>query len=209
MEDAKEVVAKHRWNGYKRLKRAVRKFLGNNIDRRQLQEATDQIDASETKFPTVAITTLSVFADVFFGLFLTHPFSPSASPPHNEESMALEVLHLADKRGPILALEVGGVVFLVLVLMRTLSLVYWYIRLKILLKLDPDGRYDNDTRWTVIDTLTDMEASQDPMKASLPYSLDDEGLYFHPSDAEPSLCLPKSMTKKVFALVHDDQGHCI
>ena len=60
MEDAKEVVAKHRWNGYKRLKRAVRKFLGNNIDRRQLQEATDQIDASETKFPTVAITTLSV-----------------------------------------------------------------------------------------------------------------------------------------------------
>ena len=47
--------------------------------------------------------------------------------------MALEVLHLADKRGPILALEVGGVVFLVLVLMRTLSLVYWYIRLKILL----------------------------------------------------------------------------
>jgi hypothetical protein len=32
----------------------------SNIDRRQLQEATDQIDASETKFPTVAITTLSV-----------------------------------------------------------------------------------------------------------------------------------------------------
>ncbi|KAJ5243783.1 hypothetical protein N7489_003879 [Penicillium chrysogenum] len=123
--------------------------------------------------------------------------------------MALEVLHLADKRGPILALEVGGVVVLVLVLIRTLSLVYWYIKLRVLLKLDPDGRYDNDTRWTVIDTLTDMEASQDPMKASLPYSLDDEGLYFHPSDAEPSLCLPKSMTKKVFALVHDDQGHCI
>ncbi|KAJ5037033.1 hypothetical protein NUH16_004916 [Penicillium rubens] len=207
MEDAKEVVAKHRWNGYKRLKRAVRKFLGNNIDRRQLQEATDQIDASETKFPTVAITTLSV-EDVQRSLVSLISF-PSASPPHNEESMALEVLHLADKRGPILALEVGGVVFLVLVLMRTLSLVYWYIRLKILLKLDPDGRYDNDTRWTVIDTLTDMEASQDPMKASLPYSLDDEGLYFHPSDAEPSLCLPKSMTKKVFALVHDDQGHCI
>ncbi|KGO74162.1 hypothetical protein PITC_022200 [Penicillium italicum] len=60
MEDAKEVVAKHRWNGCERLKRAVREFLGNNIDRRQLQEATDQIDASETKFPTVAITTLSV-----------------------------------------------------------------------------------------------------------------------------------------------------
>ncbi|KAJ5275608.1 hypothetical protein N7505_004153 [Penicillium chrysogenum] len=122
--------------------------------------------------------------------------------------MALEVLHLADKRGPILTLEVGGVVFLVLVLMRTLSLVYWYIKLRALLKLDPDGRYDNDTRWTVIDTLTDMEVSQDPMKARLPYSLDDEGLlYFHPSDAEPSLCLPKSMTKKIFALVHDDQGH--
>ncbi|OQD63447.1 hypothetical protein PENPOL_c009G05092 [Penicillium polonicum] len=60
MEDAKEVAAKHRWNGYERLKRAVRKFLGNKIDRRQLQEATEQIDASETKFPTVAITTLSV-----------------------------------------------------------------------------------------------------------------------------------------------------
>jgi hypothetical protein len=49
-----------RWNGHERLKRAVGKFLGNKIDRRQLQEAMDQIDASETKFPTVAITTLSV-----------------------------------------------------------------------------------------------------------------------------------------------------
>jgi hypothetical protein len=47
--------------------------------------------------------------------------------------MALEVLHLADKRGPILALEVGGVVVLVLVLIRTLSLVYWYIKLRVLL----------------------------------------------------------------------------
>lgn len=58
MEDAKEVVAEHRWNGDERLKRAVRKFLGNKIDRRQLQEATDQIEASESNFPTVAITTL-------------------------------------------------------------------------------------------------------------------------------------------------------
>ncbi|KAJ5757122.1 uncharacterized protein N7511_007304 [Penicillium nucicola] len=60
MEDAKEVVAKHRRHGFEQLKRVVRKFLENNIDRRQLQEATDQIDASEIKFPTVAITTLSV-----------------------------------------------------------------------------------------------------------------------------------------------------
>ncbi|KXG50253.1 uncharacterized protein PGRI_062200 [Penicillium griseofulvum] len=60
MEDAKEVVAKHRLNDYKRLKRDVRKFLGDKIDRRQLQEAMDQIDALETKLPTVAISTLSV-----------------------------------------------------------------------------------------------------------------------------------------------------
>ncbi|KAJ5831269.1 uncharacterized protein N7525_009522 [Penicillium rubens] len=53
-----------------------------------------------------------------------------------------------------------------------------------------------------------MEASQDPIKARLPYSLDDQGLlYFHPLNAEPSLCLPKAMTKDIFALVHDEQGH--
>ncbi|KAJ5930625.1 hypothetical protein N7466_006118 [Penicillium verhagenii] len=60
MEDAKEVVAKRCRNGYEELKRAVRNFLGNSIDRRQLQEATDQVDAKETKYTTIAIITLSV-----------------------------------------------------------------------------------------------------------------------------------------------------
>ncbi|KAJ5237437.1 hypothetical protein N7489_007528 [Penicillium chrysogenum] len=51
--------------------------------------------------------------------------------------------------------------------------------------------YDSDTRWkSLIDTLIDMDASQDAMKARLPYSLHDDGLlYFHPSTGEPSLCL--------------------
>jgi hypothetical protein len=53
--------------------------------------------------------------------------------PRNEESLAVEFLHLADKRGPIIALQVSGVVILVLVLIRTLSLVYWYIKLRVLL----------------------------------------------------------------------------
>jgi hypothetical protein len=69
-----------------------------------------------------------------------------------------------------------------------------------------DG-YQTDTRWaSLIETLQDTEAQQDLTR--LPYHIDEDGLLiFTNSQGEESLCLPRSMTKDIFALVHDDQMH--
>jgi hypothetical protein len=71
-----------------------------------------------------------------------------------------------------------------------------------------DG-YQSDPRLrTVIDTLRKVDEDSDPIKAKLPYHIDSRSLLFLTNSiGEPSLCLPRSLTKEIFKLVHDDQAH--
>lgn len=69
--------------------------------------------------------------------------------------------------------------------------------------------YKEDTRLSkVIQTLRDEQAAEDPEPMRLPYRLDDNNLlYLTHNDGSEALCLPKSMTKEISSLVHDQQAH--
>lgn len=69
--------------------------------------------------------------------------------------------------------------------------------------------YQTDTRWhRVIQTLQGEEASADPIPTKLPYRLDCNGLlYLTYNNGAEALYLPKSITKDIFSLIHDNQAH--
>ncbi|KAJ5535039.1 hypothetical protein N7527_001293 [Penicillium freii] len=51
------------------------------------------------------------------------------------------------------------------------------------------------------------EEDRDPMTPTLPYLIEDDFLYSVQEDGSNWLCVPTSLAKDIFQLVHDDQGH--
>ena len=58
--DATEIVAKQNHKLFHKLKTQVLKFFDNLIDRHELKEATDELDAKSKQFKTVPISDLSL-----------------------------------------------------------------------------------------------------------------------------------------------------
>ncbi|KAJ5977319.1 hypothetical protein N7501_000661 [Penicillium viridicatum] len=52
-----------------------------------------------------------------------------------------------------------------------------------------------------------VDRQQDPQVEKLPYYLEDSLVIFINSNSEESLCLPRSMTREIFNLVHNEQMH--
>ncbi|OQD60291.1 hypothetical protein PENPOL_c025G02991 [Penicillium polonicum] len=68
-----------------------------------------------------------------------------------------------------------------------------------------DG-YDADPRWSRVRRQL-REEGNDPVTPTLPYLIEDEFLYSVQDDGSHWLCIPTSLAKDVFQLVHDEQGH--
>lgn len=64
-----------------------------------------------------------LFKLLFWALSDTFSFGPSTNPPRDkDDSVLVELLHVATEKGPLLALKLGGVVLLYLFLREDCSL---------------------------------------------------------------------------------------
>ncbi|KAF4762058.1 hypothetical protein N7455_000981 [Penicillium solitum] len=79
----------------------------------------------------------------FLYIFLLSFVLPALAAPvplhhrSKEDSLSVELLHLAAEKGPVLALEFGGVVLLALLFREAMSLFFWWGRLKIQRRFEP------------------------------------------------------------------------
>ncbi|KAJ5675356.1 hypothetical protein N7462_008253 [Penicillium macrosclerotiorum] len=68
--------------------------------------------------------------------------------------------------------------------------------------------YATDSRWSsILEQLNHEQDSGDPVRAVLPYTVNDGIIYFTRYDRTKAVCLPRSMTQEIFTLVHDEQFH--
>ncbi|KAJ5977041.1 hypothetical protein N7501_000383 [Penicillium viridicatum] len=73
-------------------------------------------------------------------------------------------------------------------------------------KNDKNRSVKYDKRWNRVRQQLQQE-STDPVTASLPYIMEDGFLYSVQDDGSHWLCIPRSLAKDIFELVHDNQGH--
>ena len=88
------------------------------------------------KFELSSRVCSSLFSSLFSGLFLTRCFGPSANPPpqqgwSKEDSILVELLHVATEKGPLLALQVGGVTLLYLLIRQAGLFIFWWAKFSI------------------------------------------------------------------------------
>ncbi|CAI7584456.1 unnamed protein product [Penicillium viridicatum] len=125
--------------------------------------------SSACKFELSSSVCSSLFSSLFCGLFLTLSFGPSANPPPQqgwgkEDSILVELLHVATKKGPLIALKVGGVALLYLLIRQVGLFIFWWAKFRIkrqtqATRQPPTSDHESDGQHTRITTESSLKGT--------------------------------------------------